>query len=97
MCRNTHKTLRGKPTASPALLKGVPPPPRGYTPWRCRTAVFSAIATVRSASASGLNATVQAINPDAKMTTSVPYREGPVAISSSHSDTGYLERTGYHE
>ncbi len=63
--------------------------------------VFSAIATVRSASASasanGLDATVRAINPDAWMTTSLRSLEGPVAISSSHSDTGYLERTGYHE
>jgi len=61
------------------------------------TAVFSAIATVRSAPARGLDATVRAINPDAWMTTSVPYWEGPVTISGSHSGAGYLEMTGYDE
>ncbi len=45
----------------------------------------------------GLDATVTAINPDAWITTSVPYWEGPVTISGSHTGTGYLEMTGYEE
>ena len=43
----------------------------------------------------GLDATVTALNPDAWMATSVPYWEGPVTISGSHSGIGYLEMTGY--
>jgi predicted secreted hydrolase len=38
---------------------------------------------------------VTAINPDAWMTTSIPYWEGPIKISGSHSGRGYLEMTGY--
>ncbi|PUB18444.1 lipocalin-like domain-containing protein [Yoonia sediminilitoris] len=45
--------------------------------------------------AKGVNVTVDAINPDAWMTTSVPYWEGPVRVSGSHTGTGYLEMTGY--
>ena len=45
----------------------------------------------------GLDAKITAINPDAWMTTSVPYWEGPVTISGSHTGTGYLEMTGYDE
>ena len=45
----------------------------------------------------GLDATVTAINPDAWMTTSVPYWEGPVTVIGSHSGSGYLEMTGYDE
>ena len=37
----------------------------------------------------------QAINPDAWMDTSIPYWEGPIQISGSHSGIGYLEMTGY--
>ena len=47
--------------------------------------------------ARGLDATVTAINPDAWMTTSVPYWEGPVTITGSHTGAGYLEMTGYEE
>jgi len=43
----------------------------------------------------GVDVEVQAINPDAWMTTSVPYWEGPVTISGSHKGRGYLEMTGY--
>lgn len=43
----------------------------------------------------GLDLTVEAINPDSKMTTSVPYWEGPVRISGSATGRGYLEMTGY--
>ncbi len=45
--------------------------------------------------AQGIDVTVQAINPDAWMATSVPYWEGPVTISGSHTGQGYLEMTGY--
>ncbi|MFK7764394.1 MAG: lipocalin-like domain-containing protein [Roseobacter sp.] len=38
---------------------------------------------------------VEAINPNAWMTTSIPYWEGPVRISGSHAGRGYLEMTGY--
>lgn len=43
----------------------------------------------------GVDVTVAAINPKAWMTTSVPYWEGPVRISGSHTGRGYLEMTGY--
>lgn len=43
----------------------------------------------------GVDATVTAINPNAWMTTSVPYWEGPVTITGSHTGRGYLEMTGY--
>ena len=43
----------------------------------------------------GVDVTVQAINPDAWMTTSVPYWEGPVTVTGSHEGIGYLEMTGY--
>ena len=42
-----------------------------------------------------IDVTVHALNPDAWMATSVPYWEGPVAISGSHGGVGYLEMTGY--
>ena len=43
----------------------------------------------------GVDVTIAAINPDAWMTTSVPYWEGPIRISGSHEGRGYLEMTGY--
>lgn len=43
----------------------------------------------------GVNATITAIYPNAWMDTSVPYWEGPVRITGSHSGRGYLEMTGY--
>lgn len=43
----------------------------------------------------GLDATVAALNRDAWMPMSIPYWEGPVVISGSHSGVGYLEMTGY--
>jgi predicted secreted hydrolase len=43
----------------------------------------------------GFDVTVQAVNPQAWMETSVPYWEGPVAVSGSHEGVGYLEMTGY--
>lgn len=43
----------------------------------------------------GVKATVTAINPNAWMDTSVPYWEGPVRITGSHTGRGYLEMTGY--
>jgi predicted secreted hydrolase len=43
----------------------------------------------------GVEATVEALNPDAYMTTAVPYWEGPVSVSGSHEGRGYLEMTGY--
>jgi predicted secreted hydrolase len=39
--------------------------------------------------------TVTALNTDAWMATSVPYWEGPVTITGSHTGRGYLEMTGY--
>jgi predicted secreted hydrolase len=38
---------------------------------------------------------VKAVNDHAWMGTSVPYWEGPVRVTGSHSGTGYLEMTGY--
>lgn len=43
----------------------------------------------------GVDVTVQAINPQAWMATSIPYWEGPVILSGSHTGRGYLEMTGY--
>jgi predicted secreted hydrolase len=43
----------------------------------------------------GLDVTLSALNPDAWMATSVPYWEGPIRITGSHSGRGYLEMTGY--
>jgi predicted secreted hydrolase len=42
-----------------------------------------------------LDVTLHALNPDAWMATRVPYWEGPVTVSGSHSGRGYLEMTGY--
>ncbi len=43
----------------------------------------------------GVDVTVQAINENAWMTTSVPYWEGPVSVIGTHAGIGYLEMTGY--
>jgi len=43
----------------------------------------------------GVDATVTAVNSDAWMHTSVPYWEGPLRITGSHTGRGYLEMTGY--
>lgn len=43
----------------------------------------------------GVDVTVEALNPQAWMDTSVAYWEGPVRISGSHTGRGYLEMTGY--
>jgi predicted secreted hydrolase len=45
--------------------------------------------------AQGVDVTVEALNPDAWMQTSVPYWEGPVTVTGSHAGVGYLEMTGY--
>ncbi len=42
-----------------------------------------------------LDAQINALNPQAWMPLSVPYWEGPVTISGSHTGVGYLEMTGY--
>jgi predicted secreted hydrolase len=42
-----------------------------------------------------VDVTVEAVNENAWMTTSVPYWEGPVTVTGSHSGAGYLEMTGY--
>lgn len=47
--------------------------------------------------ARGVDVTVTALNPDAWMTTSVPYWEGPVTLTGSHGGVGYLEMTGYDD
>lgn len=43
----------------------------------------------------GLALAVEAVNPASRMTTSVPYWEGPVRVTGSVSGRGYLEMTGY--
>jgi predicted secreted hydrolase len=45
----------------------------------------------------GVDVTVTALNRDAWMATSVPYWEGPVTVSGSHTGQGYLEMTGYDD
>lgn len=42
-----------------------------------------------------VDVTVTALNGSAWMTTSIPYWEGPVQITGSHTGRGYLEMTGY--
>ncbi|MGR5238338.1 lipocalin-like domain-containing protein [Vibrio alfacsensis] len=42
-----------------------------------------------------IEVTVSALNPNAKMSLSVSYWEGPVRIEGTHSGTGYMELTGY--
>jgi predicted secreted hydrolase len=43
----------------------------------------------------GVDVTLTALNPNAWMDTSVPYWEGPISFTGSHSGRGYLEMTGY--
>jgi len=43
----------------------------------------------------GVDVTVSALNPNAWMGLSIPYWEGPVSVSGSHTGQGYLEMTGY--
>ncbi|MEP1765388.1 MAG: lipocalin-like domain-containing protein [Sulfitobacter sp.] len=43
----------------------------------------------------GVDATLTALNTQAWMDTAVPYWEGPVSISGSHTGSGYLEMAGY--
>ena len=43
----------------------------------------------------GVDVDIYAINPQAWMTTSIPYWEGPVIVEGSHQGRGYLEMTGY--
>ena len=43
----------------------------------------------------GVDVVVNAVNSDAWMDLSIPYWEGPVAVSGSHTGQGYLEMTGY--
>lgn len=45
--------------------------------------------------ARGVDVTVQAMNENAWMDTTVPYWEGPVTVTGSHQGRGYLEMTGY--
>jgi predicted secreted hydrolase len=42
-----------------------------------------------------VDVTVVALNPQAFMATTVPYWEGPIRITGSHTGRGYLEMTGY--
>jgi predicted secreted hydrolase len=43
----------------------------------------------------GLDVTLEALNPQAWMPTSVPYWEGPITVTGTHEGVGYLEMTGY--
>ncbi len=43
----------------------------------------------------GVDVTVQALNPAAWMDLAIPYWEGPVTLTGSHTGRGYLEMTGY--
>lgn len=45
--------------------------------------------------ARGMDVTLRALNPEAWMTTTIPYWEGPVSLAGSHGGVGYLEMTGY--
>lgn len=43
----------------------------------------------------GVDVITEALNPSAWMPTTIPYWEGPIRISGSHTGVGYLEMTGY--
>jgi len=43
----------------------------------------------------GVDIVVTALNTQSWMDTSVPYWEGPVRVTGSHTGFGYLEMTGY--
>ena len=43
----------------------------------------------------GVDVRVEALNTQAWMPLSIPYWEGPVVVSGSHTGVGYLEMTGY--
>ncbi|GGC91296.1 lipocalin-like domain-containing protein [Halopseudomonas salina] len=43
----------------------------------------------------GLDIEVQALNEQAWMGTGIPYWEGPIKVTGSHTGVGYLEMTGY--
>lgn len=43
----------------------------------------------------GIDVVVSALNTQSWMDTSVPYWEGPVRVTGSHTGRGYLEMTGY--
>ena len=43
----------------------------------------------------GLDIRIHALNPSAWMDVSLPYWEGPVTVTGSHTGRGYLEMTGY--
>ncbi|MDF2152297.1 lipocalin-like domain-containing protein [Vibrio sp. CAU 1672] len=43
----------------------------------------------------GIELTISALNPNAKMSLTVPYWEGPVEFKGTHSGKGYMELTGY--
>ena len=45
----------------------------------------------------GVDVTIDALNPGAWMATSIPYWEGPVTMTGSHTGVGYLEMTGYDD
>ena len=45
--------------------------------------------------ARGVDVTVTALNEDAWMDLAIPYWEGPVRVTGSHTGQGYLEMTGY--
>ena len=43
----------------------------------------------------GINVVVTALNTQSWMDTTIPYWEGPVRVTGSHTGRGYLEMTGY--
>ena len=43
----------------------------------------------------GIDLVVRAVNRASFMDTTIPYWEGPVRISGSHTGRGFLEMTGY--
>ncbi|GHF04092.1 iron ABC transporter permease [Aliiroseovarius zhejiangensis] len=43
----------------------------------------------------GVDVTISTLNPNAWMDLTIPYWEGPVTMSGSHTGRGYLEMTGY--
>ena len=45
--------------------------------------------------AHGVDVTTTALNPNAWMTTQIPYWEGPVSFTGSQTGEGYVEMTGY--
>lgn len=89
--------LSGSWIAPDGTLTALPPDALTLTPLRQSRVAGRRLPTrwALRYPAQEVDITFEALNPHSWMGTSLPYWEGPVQISGSHSGTGYLEMTGY--